>query len=191
MTTPDSASTPAAGAGDLRLLYRSYSYLHDTPLIAASRTAAILHAPDATWLRARLADELDELAGVAAGTHYHAGLPDDAILEASQVCYWTFVTAVAARLSYAELCPHECLLEATVISPQQAAALGVILAQGVRGGVGFVPPSDLRAALRQVGATCRALKIPPTVGPAYDLAQMRARPYMAAFFAAALDSASA
>lgn len=182
--TPDSATTPTTGEADLRLLYSSYGYLHDTPLIADSRTAVILHAPDANWLRARLADELDELAGVAAGTHYHAGLPDDAILEASQVCYWTFVTAVAARLPYRELCPHECLLEATVIFPQQAAVLGGILAQGLRGGGGFVPPSDLRAALRQVGATCRVLKIPPTAGPAYDLAQMRARSYMEPFFAA-------
>ncbi|MDQ2806189.1 MAG: hypothetical protein M3Z04_04605 [Chloroflexota bacterium] len=184
MTAPDSAVAPTAGEADLRLLYRSYGYLHDTPLIESSRTAAILHAPDATWLRARLADELDELAGVAAGTHFHAGLPDDAILEASQVCYWTFVTAVAARLPYEELCPHDCLLEATVSIPQQAAVLGQILAQGVRGGVGFVPPSDLRAALRQVGATCRALGISPTAGPAYDLAQMRTRSYMEPFFAA-------
>ncbi len=184
MTRPDSAVPVVPAEADLRLLYQSYVYLRDTPLIAGSRTAGILHAPDATWLRARLADELDELAGVAAGTHYHTGLPNDAILEASQICYWTFVTAVAAHLPYEELCPHERLLEAAAGLQQQAAALGVILAQGLRGGVGFVPPSDLRAVLRQVGATCRSLDIAPTLPAAYDLAQMRAQPYMTPFFTA-------
>lgn len=181
----DPISSPAtAGEAGLRLLYQAYIYLRDTPLIPESRTAAILHAPDANWLRHRLADELDELAGVVNGTHVHQGLPDDAILEASQVCYWTFVTAVAARLPYEEVRPHEVLTEANVGITQEAAVLGAVLAQGLRGGGGgFVPPSDLRAVLRQVGATCMALGIDPATPAAHDLAEIRTRPYMAAFFA--------
>jgi hypothetical protein len=178
------SSLSTAGEAGLRLLYQAYIYLRDTPVIAESRTSGILHAPDANWLRRRLADELDELAGVIDGTHVHHGLPDDAILEASQICYWTFVTAVAARLPYEELRPHEVLTEASVGMPQEAAVLGAVLAQGLRsGGGGFVPPSDLRAVLRQVGATCVALGIDPTAPAAQDLAEIRARPYMAAFFA--------
>jgi hypothetical protein len=45
-----------------------------------------------------------------------------------------------------------------------------------------VPAADLRAALRQVGLICRALDIDPAAPVDYDLAQMRTRAYLAAFF---------
>jgi hypothetical protein len=166
----------------LRLLHRVYEYLRDADLTGESSTARLLHAPDRVHLRARLADELAELAGAADGTHKHKGLPDDAILEASQVCYWTFLIAVTARLPYDELRPQECLTLAVPTLPGEAAALGQILALGIRGGPGPVPPADLRAALRQVGLICRALDIDPAAPVDYDLAQMRTRPYLAAFF---------
>ena len=178
----DPGPAPATLDAKLRLLYRVYEYLRDADLTAESSTARLLHQPDAAQLRARLADELAELAGAAAGTHRHRGLPDDAILEASQVCYWTFLSAVAARLPYDELSPRECLTLAVPTRQSEAAALGQILALGIRGGPGPVPPADLRAALRQVGLICRALDIDPAAPVDYDLAQMRRRPYLAGFF---------
>jgi hypothetical protein len=66
--------------------------------------------------------------------------------------------------------------------PGEAAALGQILALGIRGGPGPVPPADLRAALRQVGLICHALGIDPQAPVDYDLAQMRTRPYLTGFF---------
>jgi hypothetical protein len=179
---PDPGPAPASLDAQLRLLYRVYEYLRDADLTTESSTARLLHPPDAARLRARLADELAELAGAADGTHHHHGLPDDAILEASQVCYWTFLIAVAARLLYDELRPQECLALAVPTLPGEAAALGHILALGIRGGPGPVPPADLRAALRQVGLICYALGIDPEAPVVYDLAQMRTRPYLAAFF---------
>jgi phosphoribosyl-ATP pyrophosphohydrolase len=173
---------PASLDMKLRLLYRVYEYLRDADLTSESSTARLLHAPDPAHLRARLADELAELAGAADGTHRHRGLPGDAILEASQVCYWTFLIAVAARLPYDELRPQECLTLAVPTLPGEAAALGQILALGIRSGPGPVPAADLRAALRQVGLICRALDIDPAAPVDYDLAQMRTRAYLAAFF---------
>src|SRR6476661_3085560 len=121
---PDPGSVPATLDAKLRLLYRVYEYLRDADLTAESSTARLLHPPDAAHLRARLADELAELAGAAGGTHRHRGLPDDAILEASQICYWTFLIAVAARLPYDELRPQECLALAVPTRQGEAAALG-------------------------------------------------------------------
>ena len=183
MSTNQTLTPDAALEAALRRLYQIYEYLRDADLTAQSSTSRLLHAPDPALLRGRLADELDELAGVADGSHRHRGLPDDAVLEASQVCYWTFVAAVAARLSYDELRPHQCLVEAgSVAYPLEASALGQILAVGLRTGTAPLPPADLRAALRQVGLTCQTLGIDPAASIAYDLAQMRARPYLAAFF---------
>src|SRR4051812_17822270 len=188
-TNPSPAPAPALEAA-LRRLYQIYEYLRDTDLMAESGTSRLLHAPDPALLRARLADELIELAGVADGTHRHQGLPDDAILEASQVCYWTFVAAVAARLPYGALRPHICLVEAGDAFPLEAAALGQILAVGLRGGAGPLAPSDLRAALRKVGLTCRTLGIAPAAPVAYDLAQMQTRPYLSGFCGEQRDSSS-
>jgi hypothetical protein len=178
----DPGTGPATLDARLRLLYRAYEYLRDTDLTAESSTARLLHAPDPAHLRARLADELAELAGAADGTHRHRGLPGDAILEASQVCYWTFLIGVAARLPYDDLRPQECLALAVATLPGEAAALGRILALGIRDAPGQLPPADLRAALRQVGLICYALGIDPAAPVDYDLAQMRTRPYLAAFF---------
>ena len=184
MTTHDSSPPDPALEAKLRLLYRIYEHLRDGDLAAESGTSRLLQAPDPALLRARLADELAELAGVAAGRHRHHGLPDDAILEASQVCYWTFLVAVAAGLPYDDLRPHSCLAEGGTLFPEQAAALGEILALGLRSAPGPLPPADLRAALRQAGLTCRALGVDPGAAVDYDLAQMRTRPYLAAFFPA-------
>jgi hypothetical protein len=179
---PEPGLMPATLDAKLRLLYQVYEYLRDADLTAESSTARLLNPPEAARLRARLADELVELSGAADGTHRHRGLPDDAILEASQVCYWTFLSAVAARLPYDELRPQECLALAVPTLPGEAAALGQILALGIRGGSGLVPPADLRAALRQVGLICHALGLHPQGPVDYDLAQMRTRPYLAGFF---------
>ncbi|MEZ4497770.1 MAG: hypothetical protein R2845_13565 [Thermomicrobiales bacterium] len=54
----------------------------------------------------RVGDEARvELAGVIDGSHVHHGLPDDLLLEGSQVAYWIACAASAARVSWDDLRP--------------------------------------------------------------------------------------
>ena len=176
-------STPADPlAVRLRILYRLYEHLRDHDLTRESGTSRLLRAPDPPLLRARLADELAELAGVADGSHRHHGWPEDVTLEGSQVCYWTLVWAVGAGAPYAELRPADCLRDAPASTPSQAAARGRELAERIRSGT-EPPPEVWAAALRQVGVVCAACGVGPAEVVEYDLAQMAARPYLASVYA--------
>lgn len=169
-------------AASLRTLYRLYEHLRDHDLTGESATSRLLRAPDPLLLRARLADELDELAGVADGSHRHRGWPDDVILEGSQVCYWTLVWAAGAGASYTDLRPAACLRDAPPSTPSQAAAGGRAHAERIRSGT-EQPPEVWAAALRQVGVVCMACGVSPAGVVEYDLAQMAARPYLASIYA--------
>ena len=181
--TPDS---PRAGADPLAarfgVLYRLYEHLRDHDLTRESGTSRLLRAPDPSLLRARLADELDELAGVADGSHRHRGWPEDVTLEGSQVCYWTLVWAVGAGASYGELRPADCLRDASAATPIQAAAYGRALAERIRSGT-EPGPAVWAAALTQVGLVCAACGVRAADVVEYDLAQMAARPYLARIYA--------
>jgi hypothetical protein len=176
-------------AGDLeqqlRQLYRIYEHLRDADLTQQSATARLLHAPDPALLQARLAEELVELAGVADGTHSHAGLPDDAILEASQVCYWTYLLAVVASLPYDTLAPHMPLAAPKPTTPAAAAGQGRELAAVLTHLAPPIATPILDTVLRQVATTCAALGVATAHVVEYDLAQMRERPYLTALFAGA------
>src|SRR5579884_4133209 len=77
----------------LRQLYGVYLYLRDNDLSEQSHTSRLLQEHSQGYLVSRLADELQELAGVQSGEHVHAGQQPDTILEGSQVGYWLFLLA--------------------------------------------------------------------------------------------------
>lgn len=162
---PDQTS-PASIEHDARALYAGYEHLRDTPPRPASRTAALLHAPDraatARLCLGRAREELEELRGVIAGTHVHRGVPDDAPLEAGQVGYWAQLAAVAAHASYESWQPHIAWIDGWAGSPASTPA----------------PNDNTLAAcaglLRAAGALCHAVGVHPARVVATDLAALRA-----------------
>jgi hypothetical protein len=174
-TSPPGADPPAAR---WRILYRLYEHLRDHDLTRESGTSRLLRAPDPALLRARLADELDELAGVAVGSHRHHGWPEDVTLEGSQVCYWTLVWAIGAGQRFEDLRPGGWLRDAPAVAPNEAATQGRALAEAIRDGTAQ-PPAVWGAALRQVALVCAACGVSPAAVVEFDLAQMAARPYLA------------
>ncbi len=163
---PDEREKDAALERDARALYAAYERLRDGPPPASSKTAALLHSPDAaevtqlTLERAR--QELDELRGVLAGTHRHHGDARDVVLEASQVGYWTMLAAVALRLPYVQWRPERAWLTGW---RQQ--------------GVNHQPEHELArmlfGILMDAGALCRAANIHPAGVVAADLAEMQSK----------------
>src|SRR5438552_8137889 len=78
----------------VRCLWGAYAYLRDNDLSSASGTSRLLNERNLNYLRSRLAEELDELAGVLTGTHRHVGIAEDVVLEGSQVCYWIYLVSL-------------------------------------------------------------------------------------------------
>jgi phosphoribosyl-ATP pyrophosphohydrolase len=168
---------------DLRRLYGAYEYLRDTDLTAESNTSRLLHAPDYPLLAARVGQEVAEMLGVLFGTHRHRGLPDDLVLEASQVCYWVFCNAVARHVSYDDLAPHLALRDRDADRADDPPDLLAYLrgedpaAQADPGRV-----RALQAFLRGVGKACRQEAVLPLTVVRADLAAMAAKPYLAGYF---------
>ena len=94
----------------LRQLYAVYLYLRDHDLSEKSNTSRLLHEKNHSYLVSRLADELQELAGVQSGEHIHTGKQDDTVLEGSQVGYWLFLLAATNNLLFDDFAPHIALL---------------------------------------------------------------------------------
>ena len=95
---------------ELRQLYEVYKYLRDNDMSETSNTSRLLQERSPSYLAARLADELQELADVQTGDHVHAGREDDTILEASQVGYWLMLLAATVNLHYEDFTPHASIL---------------------------------------------------------------------------------
>ena len=159
----------------LRQLYSMYLYLHDHDLSEKSNTSRLLHENDHNYLVSRLADELQELAGVQTGEHIHTGRRDDTVLEGSQVSYWLFLLAVTNNLIFDDFAPHTALLsgytsqyseEATIELRQECSKLlttdhSVQIVRGLQTGFSFV------------GWTCAVAGVSPLAPAEFDLAQMR------------------
>jgi hypothetical protein len=90
----------------LRQLYGAYLYLRDHDLSIESNTSRLLQEKSHSYLASRLADELQELAGVQSGEHVHSGREADTILEGSQVGYWLFLLAATNCILFDEMAPH-------------------------------------------------------------------------------------
>jgi hypothetical protein len=94
----------------LRQLYGAYLYLRDHDLRTESNTSRLLQERNPVYLVSRLADELQELAGVQSGEHIHTGREADTILEGSQVGYWLFLLAATYSILFDEFAPHIAIL---------------------------------------------------------------------------------
>ncbi len=168
---------------DLRRLYGAYEYLRDTDLTADSNTSRLLHTPDYGLLAARVGQEVAEMLGVLFGTHRHHGMPEDLVLEASQVCYWVYCNGVARGLPYDRLAPHVALRDRDADRADDPPDLLAYLR-------GDDPAAEadpgrvraLQAFLRGVGKACRQEGVLPRTVVRADLAAMAAKPYLAGYF---------
>lgn len=159
----------------LRQLYGVYLYLRDHDLTSESNTSLLLHERSHSYLASRLADELQELAGVQSGEHVHVGRKEDTVLEGSQVGYWLFLLAATNAINFQELAPHTALVDGYHGNYSEEAALEVrqeslnLVASGEKEQV----VRGLRLGFALVGWTCASAAVSPLAPAEYDLAQMR------------------
>lgn len=160
---------------DLRLLYGAYIYLRDNDMSEESNTSRLLQERSHSYLVARLADELQELAGVQNGEHVHSNREDDTILEGSQVSYWLLLLASTHNLRYDDFLPHASLLsgyheqytENKAIEQQQD-CLSLLTANEPNTII-----QGLHLGFALVGWACAEAKISPLAPAEFDLEQMR------------------
>jgi hypothetical protein len=159
----------------LRQLYGVYLYLRDHDLSEESNTSRLLQERSKSYLVTRLADELQELAGVQSGEHAHSGRQSDTVLEGSQVAYWLFLIATTHNLHYNDFTPHDFVLhgyyeqqtEAKAIEQQQdclnllSTDQPTTVIQGLQLGFSFI------------GWACAQAKVSPLEPAEFDLEQMR------------------
>lgn len=91
-----------------RTQFAAYRFLAGQPPIPHSRTSALLHAGHDQVTR-RIADEMDELAGVLDGSHVHSAPASDAALEAGQVIYWLTLRCLRDGITWDEVRPDRAL----------------------------------------------------------------------------------
>ncbi len=140
-----------------------------------SNTSRLLQEHSHSYLVARLADELQELAGVQTGEHVHSGREEDTILEGSQVNYWLFLLASTHNLSYDDFMPHSSIMsgyheqysEGKSIELQQD-CLSLLAANELNTIV-----QGLHLGFALVGWACAEAKISPLAPAEFDLEQMR------------------
>lgn len=157
----------------------AYEWLRDHDLTEQSGTSRLLHSPEQSVID-RIQDELGELAGVLDGSHIHTTQHEDAILEASQCCYWVVIESLNAGLSWDEIRPDRAIdvLDASV---DAAVASAVLRAEAL---VLSEMTAGVAAHLLQIIAeSLRTLGIVPRDAIEHDLEELRQRPYLSAYFA--------
>jgi phosphoribosyl-AMP cyclohydrolase len=177
----DSASAEEAGpleeqlAQLLRRLYAAYLYLRDHDLSEESHTSRLLQEHDKPYLLGRLADELQELAGVQSGEHRHQDRQTDTVLEGSQVGYWLLLLAAGQQLGYEEFAPHSALLEGyrTPGGEEQAMEMQQRCLQLLASEQREEIIAGLRQGFALIGQACAAAGVNPLAPAAADLEQMR------------------
>jgi len=159
----------------LRQLYSVYLYLRDHDLSEKSNTSRLLHKKNHSYLVSRLADELQELAGVQSGEHVHTGKQDDTVLEGSQVSYWLFLLAVTNDLRFDNFAPHRALLKGycSQYGEEVAVELHQECLQFLTGDQSVQIRQGLKAGFAYVGWACAAAEVSPLAPAEFDLAQMR------------------
>jgi phosphoribosyl-AMP cyclohydrolase len=164
------------------LWWEAYVFLKREDLEASSGTSRLLRGHASAM--PRIQDELRELAGVLDGTHVHGEQRDDALLEASQVCYWTVVEAIRAGVDRDSVRPDRALDaggEATAPTPVTMARLLRAKAEQLEGQEINAPAAHDIFTL--VAGACTALGIDPLDPLRRDLEELRSRDYLAAYFA--------
>jgi phosphoribosyl-AMP cyclohydrolase len=162
---------------EMRQLYGAYLYLRDHDLSEQSNTSRLLQEHSHSYLVARLADELQELADVQSGEHVHSGRQPDTILEGSQVGYWLLLLAVTNNMRYDDFMPHASILsgyyehadddDEKAIELRQR-CLDLLIANEPST---IVQGSGLGFAL--IGWACAKAGVSPLAPAEFDLEQMR------------------
>jgi phosphoribosyl-AMP cyclohydrolase len=162
---------------DMRQLYGVYQYLRDNDLSEVSNTSRLLQEHSHSYLVARLADELQELAEVQTGEHVHTGREDDTILEGSQVGYWLMLLAASEHLSYDDFIPHASILSGYYEHNSEGKAIEQ--RQDCLSLISAHQPSTLAQGLHLgfalIGWACAEAKVSPLAPAEYDLGQMRGK----------------
>ena len=176
-------------AGQTRLLFGAYAFLRNHDLAAVSGTAARLRAAEdhPVWaLAGRLADELRELAGVLDGSHVHRSPEEDAVLEGTQVFYWTLIIALRAGIGWETLRPDRAFATASPGEPLAASTVARLLRAKADRWSGPLPADlgpHLHATLALLAQAAHAGGIAPAAVVAADLAALRQKEYLGPYFA--------
>ncbi|MBV8821814.1 MAG: phosphoribosyl-AMP cyclohydrolase [Ktedonobacteraceae bacterium] len=156
-------------------LYGVYLYLRDHDLSEQSNTSRLLQERSHSYLVARLADEMQELADVQSGEHVHSGQEPDTILEGSQVGYWLFLIAASTNLGYNEFTPHVSLLSghnecsgADKVVERRQECLNLLSSTQPAAIV-----LGLHLGFALIGWACAEAKVSPLAPAEFDLQQMR------------------
>lgn len=160
---------------ELRQLYGVYQYLRDNDMSEESNTSRLLQERSHSYLVARLADELQELADVQTGEHIHTDRENDTILEASQVGYWLMLLAATDNLRYEDFTPHASVLSG--YHERYGEGKAIELRQDCLSLLTARQPTTLVQGLHLgfalIGWACAEAKVSPLAPAEYDLQQMR------------------
>jgi phosphoribosyl-ATP pyrophosphohydrolase/phosphoribosyl-AMP cyclohydrolase len=168
------------------LWYGAYEHLRSNDLTAVSGTSRLLRTQERPPFE-RIADELEELAGVLSGEHRHSDLESDLLLEGSQVLYWIAVCGVMLGID-----PEEQLELASGLSshPEPKDTETVIYdlrhqAEIWREDQADVWEFELKETVWLVGEAMSAAAIDPIRLIERDLAELESRPYLRDYFSSA------
>ena len=167
-----------------RRQFSAYAYLRDHDLTSESSTSRRLRAPNQDF-RVRIADELQELAGVLDQTHRHADRESDLLLESSQVIYWVLLQALCNDVTWSRLRPDRALATGEEPIPMSMTAQ-LLRAEAARWSADEQAGVDIaataHATLALVGQACASAGLDPLAAVEADLAELRSRPYLAPLF---------
>jgi phosphoribosyl-AMP cyclohydrolase len=176
-------ATVYGGAPSIASLSRewfdAYRFLSNNDLSGVSSTSSRLHEP-AFDVTARIADELRELAGVLDGTHRHGAPAADSQLEGTQVLYWLALAAVRLGLTWDDLRPDRAL---EIGEEEFKSALLAKMLVGEADRSGFDHGPGIHAAMALVSQACQSMGVTAHQLLLADIADLKAKPYMAAYFA--------
>ena len=160
----------------------AYEYLRDNVEPDISGTARLLQETEGNT-SARIADELEELAGAFDGTHQHGDQRDDIILEASQVFDRLLIGSLSQQISAEQLnLPQALSASSDAVEPATATALLNSEARKRRGSTAPVEAADVITIVENVSRLVSALGIAPLEIVEADLSEMHSREYLEPFF---------
>jgi phosphoribosyl-AMP cyclohydrolase len=172
----DVYGSESEGIGTLtRRWWTAYEQLKSADYAEYSGTSRVLRA-DEDLISPRIADELNELAGVLDGSHFHKGKSQDIELEGGQVCYWLTLICIRSGLTWDQVRPDRAL-DASGETPAAATVASLLRANA---GTWMVDSTgDVAARAHEtfglVATACATEGVSPMDVIAADLANVSAR----------------
>jgi hypothetical protein len=167
-----------------RIWYGAYEFLRDHDLAAESSTSRRLRSTD-PGLTGRVADELNELAGVLTADHRHRDLASDVLLEGSQCLYWIALVAVSNHVGWERLRPDRALKTSDAALSSASASKMLLAEAGSWSGHQHTTidiAARCHASMALVAQACASMGLPPGRLVQADLAELRDRSYLDAYF---------